>query len=320
MLGLVAPKIHFDFERIHQSFFTTKTSIGDNSNDQRTRRNHLQQQRQQPEYKYNSFNLYLLFLCLPDIALNTYLITVYSRFATQSLDTDYRTMVLWPAARFSGQKIQAKAWNDAFLLGCTAANQYLNVVITYEVFTLLKKSRQGIRSPPPSPSKACLQAFASYAFAAIPATLRIILDRFAGEDSRKKRRAGRILGSFFFLLSTGLPTIYICYVCVVIWKRKLLPSIGGRLRSLALYFFRILLTFFLVWFPGTVLTNIGHSPKYSKLYSLGLLLFAIQPVLCTTMALTKDDVRISVMNLLTFSYCRRTTHHENNDEAEAVED
>jgi hypothetical protein len=73
----------------------------------------------------------------------------------------------------------------------------------------------------------------------------------------------------------------------------------------------------LFWLPSTVLlTQSGwirtrdrikyneDTDKYNKLlYPIGMLLCSIQAIVSTGIALTKTDVRKSVLDLFTLSYC-----------------
>jgi hypothetical protein len=55
----------------------------------------------------------------------------------------------------------------------------------------------------------------------------------------------------FLVMALG-PTMYLAYICIQVWRGKLLP-LNGRTRVLALYFLRIIVAFFVFWIPGIVL-------------------------------------------------------------------
>ena len=130
------------------------------------------------------------------------------------------------------------------------ANIWMNAVVAYEVFDLLKKSHQGERVKPPTIRKAIIQGMTVYLYALI-----IFLAHFFLHGNMKMTFAAPI----YFTLSAGFPILYLCYVCIIIWYRGLVPSLSGRLREITLYFFRIIVVFLVFWLPAiSLMVASGH--------------------------------------------------------------
>jgi hypothetical protein len=260
---------------------------------------------------YNGFNYYLILLTIPDLVLNAFLIGLYASYINQFYIPELSGYVVY-AFRQGGVVIP---FDYAIIFGCSTANLWMNAVVAHAVFDLLKKSHQGVRVKPPAMKKATIQAAVVYCYALIIFFAHYYLD---GNEDINMTTAAPVI---YFMLSAGFPIIYLCYVCIVIWYRGLVPSLGGRLREVSLYFFRIIVIFLVIWLPSIALMlwngpvrtrdlvqfereSVTKQPHFS-LYPAGLLLCAIQSIVSTVMALTKTDVRKCVMDLLTLSYCRR---------------
>ena len=144
---------------------------------------------------------------------------------------------------------------------CSTANVWLNAIVAYEVYTLLSKSHRRVRVVPPTIKKAVLQGAVVYLYALITFLVHYYVDGFVDT---------RVLAPTYLTLSIGLPILYLLYVCISIWYRGLLPRPAimtttaaaaattttrnnEGLRELALYFFRVIIVFFIVWLPALVL-------------------------------------------------------------------
>jgi len=155
-----------------------------------------------------------------------------------------------------------------------------------------------------------LQALAVYALAMVISLVRFFLpDVFEGIPQW-------VEVTVYFVISAGIPILYLCYACAVIWRRNLLPSLRGPLRILAMYFFRIIAVFVAMWLPGVLLLSLacnwtwdandaGSADANILMYPIGLYFCSVQPILSTGMALTKPDVRAAVVKLLRLEYFRK---------------
>ena len=114
--------------------------------------------------------------------------------------------------------------------------------------------------------------------------------------------------SITITVSLIIPVLYLCYVCWVIVKEKLITNVTGQGKELTFYFGRILIVFGIIWIPGLILYYCGafvskvvadvviHNPYITISY----LLFAFQPIISILIALTKSDVKQYVIDFLTF--------------------
>eukprot|EP00547_Thalassionema_nitzschioides_P013810 CAMPEP_0194247922 /NCGR_PEP_ID=MMETSP0158-20130606/17216_1 /TAXON_ID=33649 /ORGANISM="Thalassionema nitzschioides, Strain L26-B" /LENGTH=226 /DNA_ID=CAMNT_0038984077 /DNA_START=502 /DNA_END=1179 /DNA_ORIENTATION=+ len=108
-----------------------------------------------------------------------------------------------------------------------------------------------------------------------------------------------LLIAFSFII---LPTAYVMYVKVSIWRQKLLPQ-RGRTRILSLYFLRILVLFFGFYFPTVAIAAVySSSPKKMTLHYVAAItlsfLFVFQALTAMYMVTQKPDIRKAVQSIL----------------------
>lgn len=256
------------------------------------------------EVSNSSYNTYLVYLAVPDIVLNLWVVCMYGGYVNQVFHPAISSYIV--NSMFYERKT---AVDMAVILGCSAANLYLNAIISYQLFALLKNSRKRLRTAPPTSRRVGVQAVVVYALALCISLLRFFLADVDGIPVWVKV-------TLYFVASAGIPMLYLLYVCIVIWREKLLPSMRGPLRILALYFSRIMAVFVVLWFPGVMLLSLACNWKWDDtvagetdinvvLYTIGLYFCSIQPILSAGVALTKPDVRAAVVRLFRFSYFRR---------------
>jgi len=236
--------------------------------------------------------------------------------------------------------------DNALIIACSTANVWLNAIVAYEVYALLSKSHRRVRVVPPTIKKAVLQGAVVYLYAMITFLVHYYVDGFVDNH---------VLAPTYFMLSIGLPIVYLLYVCISIWYRGLLPRPAimttpaatatatattttrndEGLRELALYFFRVIIVYFIVWLPALVLIVCSgpvRTRDYHKCYEtecdfgnptwypIGLLFCSIQPIISTGIALTKTDVREAVWDLRTipgwFCRCRTKRDSQQQDDVE----
>lgn len=197
--------------------------------------------------RQNPYNVYLMFLMIPDF--------VFSGFCLL-------TCALSAAVGhyFSPSMCRFQSWYLVFGL---SANAWVNSLIAREIHVLLRSSQRMIRYQPPTIKQVAQRSLWAYAFCAflgmwcifsidwIPLEVDTQFGFFCHpvEDD---------LGSTLFLWLVFLP----CYVVIpymysiwvlydIVWGSKLLPP-RGRRRQLAVYFFRIIFVFLLMWTPSVV--------------------------------------------------------------------
>jgi hypothetical protein len=80
---------------------------------------------------YSCYNLYLVYLAVPDIFLNIFILALYGRYVDQKWNPSFGgyivDSVLWETR---------KPLDSSFILACSAANTY-HAIFAFEVYTLL---------------------------------------------------------------------------------------------------------------------------------------------------------------------------------------
>lgn len=164
------------------------------------------------------YNLYLLFLALPDAIFNLIQVCCLSL-----------TLL----------GISVNIYPKVALYFTVVVNTWLNAVICYQILFFLLQTKICQRIAPPSPKYVCLQALATYCLGFIIMFLEI-----------------RFNIALFDLLVCCVvvipPLFYWFYVCIRIRVGKLLPK-SGRSRSLSIYMIRVGVAFVCVWLPAFML-------------------------------------------------------------------
>lgn len=191
----------------------------------------------------NPFNVYLVYLMLPDIVAG---ILCGATCAMNAAKGEY-----WSSGMCRFQ--------SAYLVWNLSANSCLSAVVAYQLHRLLASSHVRRRYFAPTHARVHLQSWSVYAYAASWAALslwehaRLPYEQAAWSGEiclpTEYSRASTV---FYFLahvpLSVGIPVLYVMGVTVDIVRRNLLPPAGKR-RLLVVYFCRILGGFFLLWTP-----------------------------------------------------------------------
>lgn len=179
---------------------------------------------------YSAYNLYLVFLGLPDLLYNAFMMGIVS-------DTYLNGWI--PQSEF-------------LITFCATSNQYLNAIIAREILVLLQRTKDCRRYSPPSHKKAGIQFGVTVAYAAVVATLWYLLlysDRFFGKNATANININSSSGGrttevipwreytmpVFYVLVVAIPGVYLLWVCFAIWWQQLLPKehIGRRRETTA---------------------------------------------------------------------------------------
>ena len=195
----------------------------------------------------------------------------------------------------------------------------MNAVIAFEVLQFLKNSFKLMRDPQPSLLKVSLQAFFVYVYA-IGLNL-ILFSCYSKYHGSTKMYYLMTIGFPLLLLFTMVgPFIFLIVVCFIIWKRGYILRTDKRYKYLAIYFLRIVVTFIILWVPGTVMailhllpvkTGYGDGIFFAvytnesmlPLYAITMIMLSLQALLAVVMALLKPDVRKMVTDLFIGCCC-----------------
>ena len=281
---------------------------------------------QQQQQHYSPYNLYLVFLALPDVILSTFMIWRCSSALTGHTFKNHT----WTILDWNGTTDIAR-YSGAIFWTCSTANVCMNCVIALEVFQFLKKSFQLVRNPQPSLWKVSLQAAFVYIYSIV--VNLIVFSFFAKYRGTPEVYYVMTIGYPLLLLCTFLgPFLFLIVICILIWKRGYILKTDQRYKNLALYFLRIVIAFLLLWVPTSVLVILhllpvqigyadGASPVFAMyanesvlpVYAISMILISLQALLTVVMALLKPDVQTMVMELFTSCCCCCYCYHDNSN-------
>ncbi|OEU12506.1 hypothetical protein FRACYDRAFT_243756 [Fragilariopsis cylindrus CCMP1102] len=255
--------------------------------------------------RFSGYNLYLVYLAIPDMILNIFLLGMYSSYVDQKYNPIFSGVITVDESNnpFSG----------AFVVACSTANLYLNCVISYEVLILVRNSFNATQCDPPSLWKVTLQSVLVYVFGILVFTIHYFIgyaQRFSFEKGHFERSISlNNLNFYWSLVVTYIfPVLFFSYVWITVWYRGYMPSATGRMKQLVWYFLRIFVVFYVIWLPGMCLLVVGAAKhyEYANLICIGYLFCGIQPIVSTCMAMTKSDIRQYTQNVITLSYLRKS--------------
>jgi len=280
------------------------------------------QNRQNGEPRYNTYNLYLVFLMGVDLVYCIFQICLYGRTILQKFDPSVHGYFIPPTTQ------------DSLMLDPFVEQPYyfvsvwLNCIICYQILLLLKSSRTAHRAEQPSLKRVSLQAGITCLLAVvIGSSCYFIQNAIHKAEVDGNSGTQQLLLIVFLIFGTvlGLPPIlYMLNGACIIWWRGYIPSlsIGGTsesdraMRELAFYFFRIVVVFLVIFLPVLSLILYASITEEIWVYTITSCLLAIQPTLTFYMILTKPDARNYILRLLTLSYlfdkdsCRRDHRKE----------
>mmetsp|Transcript_4678 Transcript_4678/g.7277 ORF Transcript_4678/g.7277 Transcript_4678/m.7277 type:complete len:313 (+) Transcript_4678:731-1669(+) len=109
-------------------------------------------------------------------------------------------------------------------------------------------------------------------------------------------------GTYIFIAAVLLiPTIYMLYVALMMWVKKLLPT-SGRTRGISLYFFQILPVFFAFYYPiiviGIVKSRVKNPNLFYVLQCLSISMEILQALATMHIASQISDIRNAINELL----------------------
>ena len=241
---------------------------------------------------YSTYNLYLVYLAFIDLA-----------FTVSLLVAEGREM----ARTSSGERLDTRRIAEFVAVSYAMANCWINVFILYEVLLLLRASKNAQRISQPSLKRVNLQVGAVL-LVSLPCGIYRYLSMYVLR-SKTNNLAAEII--FWFVVFAAL--LYCVAVSILVKCKGYLPPLNGAttrdkaVRGLALYFFRVILVFLMIWIPSAVLYYLanyvaGDYVIYERIVIICHWLLAFQPILTFCMILTKPDVKKYIMDFVTLTY------------------
>jgi len=240
----------------------------------------------------STYNLYLVFLAIPDLVYNAFLVSLFARFEQFTVPSD------------DGKTFPPidHPYETGLLLCCGATALYMNAIIAYEIMRLLRSSKCRKRCKAPNLKTATMQAGCTYGFGiAIFFYDYYIVDAIFAAAPRWV--ANWIIIPLNLVITVLLPIFYLCWVCFRIYWEGLFfgadSRAGKRLTVLVRYFFRIIVIYVGLWVPTTVLFIFKLDSKDGGLrYYQACVIYSLQVWVSFGLSLTKPDVRKNVVSLL----------------------
>ena len=253
--------------------------------------------RKKQRSRTSTYNLYLLYLSIPDLVYNTFLVYLFIKFPCWVDDTNTTTKETKTRYHFPELEFP---WDLALLQGCITTSLYTSAVITYEILKLLRSSKNRKRCKAPRMKRATIQAACTYTLGLIA----YIVDHYVGDIMNDKSDMKRTqIVSLAVVLTMGLPISYMLWACFRIYWEGLFYNpftpAGKRLGVLVRYFSRIIIVYIIIWVPITAVYISKFASKNPGLhFYLVCVLYALQTCVSFGLSLSKPDIRKNVKNLL----------------------
>jgi len=242
---------------------------------------------------YSTYNLYLVYLAFPDFFISTCMLVFYGLQMNQSTKLQNTFEYLF--------------FNFTLPPAYTLANLWMNAVVLYQVMIMLRATDNVQRIDQPSLMRANLQAAAVYLLAGGIATHEYYCSyrRYWNPDPETRDKQYRKEWLPVYLPLVFLPILYGMYAGIMVYRRGYLRATGNQARSrarrtLAVFFFRIVAVFVVIWAPAIILRDAVQRNWAIFTYNL---LVSIQPIGTTFAIMTKEDVRKYISDFVTLSYC-----------------
>jgi len=231
--------------------------------------------------KYSTYNLYLVYLAIPDLLANAFVVYLilsshtHNTFdplaittATNSNDNDNHNdhshtheedpeSVLWMFDHPLDHNIYAF---------CVTANLYTNAFLTLEIYRLLSDCQKRKRHDNPTVGRTTKKALIAYGLGLFIFLLEYGASDYlyvvGGQEGDSTTTTITNIGTFViyqvfsFVYVVLVPLSILVIVCWKIHQKGLVQSTGsmyeGRLRVLVVYFARIVISYLCLWGPASI--------------------------------------------------------------------
>ena len=282
---------------------------------------------------FSTYNMFLVYLSLFDLTFSFFQIAKYSSCIDQEFHPMLVGGVIRPPSFFPFKSFLNGYTQDdtVFLLPYSLGNLWINAIICYHILNLLKCSKNAQRVKPPSLLAANLQGGA-VCLAAV--TYGLILYFVTNAKINQIEKTSNRYGDYVDRVNTQMvatwssfallgftPLIYVIYVTILTWCRGYMPSLHRSAptssnvaaareqatRELAIFFYRIIGIFFVIWIPEFLISLITTLTTFAAPWRnmTIMCMYAIQPTLTFCLLMTKTDVRKYIMDLVTLSYFKK---------------
>jgi len=240
------------------------------------------------------FNLYLLYLMLPDIM---YTLFCAIQCATLVVNTGFAT----PSDCH---------WQSFYLVFGLTANSWLNGVIASELYRLLSFSSNRRKYIPPTLEIVTRNSLLVYLYSILLAGMGCLAYPWWPHRTDLQNglvclpmdfdtRSTILFWTLFFPFMSAIPLVYCVAVAIVVYRKGLLPPEGKR-REITIYFYKITAVFLIMWLPGVFIFYVLSGVTIWAIYAAPLWSHS-QGAVAAGVAMMKKDVYDAVMDLV---WCR----------------
>lgn len=232
------------------------------------------------------WNLYLVFLAIPDAWCNL-MIIIRNSLTIPGVPVEPEIHIFFASVEYF----------------YAAANLWLNAVIIAQVYYVLRNSSPTKKIPPPTTRRVIWQSMAVYVFSAGCFMWAYYLYARGLIDHSLTRVVNLWVSTRALLVIP--PLLFSLWVCFDVWHRNLLPK-RGRTRVLSLYFLRVIVVFLVTWIPYFVIYEVAWNITYSTwMVNISYYLSSIQGTVSVLVALSKPDIYDAVVALPFLRDCKR---------------
>jgi len=237
---------------------------------------------------YSTFNLYLVYLAVGDLALSLYGIygTLRWNFLPMHLIMASSKFYTMPGEPSGTERLVLYY----VLYTWFSANAFLNATMCHQTQRLLETSHRAQRLDQPSLTRVNLQGTAAYLLPAIGIAGVFLPPLF------------RTL-HYIYVIASYLSILYIFGTTVKVWWKGYIPPVKGgsasarAARELAFYFYRICGAYILILIPAAIVSFMG---RLGSIPIAGLFV-SINPIATFCVILKKSDARRYIVKLITLS-------------------
>ncbi|CAJ1947791.1 unnamed protein product [Cylindrotheca closterium] len=232
----------------------------------------------------NSFNVYILFLMVPDILFTGLGIM------TTSLNIANGSFYSWGHCHL-------QSYYSVFTV---SASSWLNAILAWQLHAMLKASNQHRRFKAPTRQRAVKHGLLVFLWSAFVATWTlwqvdwwpIRTELYSGAFCLPMAYDNTSLAFLFLVFGPCcfvVPFLYICHVVIdILWKQLLPPK---EKRKRLLIFFGLIITYFFIWVPTIVLTYILGYWMTSWYTYFGAVWGVSQGFISAAVCLLKADIQ-----------------------------
>ena len=280
---------------------------------------------------YSTYNLYLVYLAFVDLVFVLLTLSAQMMALNQNYNPNFyssRAVIVFmdpPPPAFETDNVGGKQPSLSLYLDASyaAANMWINTIIVYELFILLRATHSAQRINQPSLRRVNLQG-GGVIFGSILLGLLFYYQSDLMIPPWENWWSPLIL-ILTATITSSIPVVYVLGVSIFVKWRGYMPAVNGStpmaraVRGLVFYFLRITFVFIVVWLPYVVvgiLFALGDGAFCDDMVIaryLTYVLMIIQPIMTFCLALTKPDVKNYIKDLVTLKYIYNW--ERNNNEA-----